>query len=309
MDQPVYGKASREEWHMNELERVALQELAREVKRVLKGDFALVKPIVPAGPEIALLVELIAKLTASLREAQDFISCLSQGKLDVEPPPRNHLISQFKQLQANLRHLTWQTQQIAAGDLNQRVDFLGEFSAAFNTLIGALREKEKAEEEVRYLSVRDPLTNLYNRGYFQEEMARVGRDRNFPVSIVMADVDGLKRINDTLGHAVGDSLIRDAAEVISKGVRAADVVARVGGDEFALILPGTNELVAADVVVRIREREAELNGKRHDYQVRISIGVSTAQKGDSLGATLREADERMYEEKFARKERRRELAR
>ena len=287
---------------MNKREKLIVQELTEQVRRVLKGDFSLANPFISVGPEIASLVELVAKLTASLREAQEFVFALSQGKLDMDPPPRNHLISPFKQLQANLRHLTWQTQQIAAGDLNQEVDFLGEFSVAFNTLIEALREKETAEEKVRYLSNHDPLTDLYNRGYFEEEMARVERGRNFPVTIIMADLDGLKRINDILGHAVGDRLIRDAAEVIRKGIRADDVVARVGGDEFAMILPGANALLAADVVLRVREKEVELNRKRHDYQVRISIGVATAEKGDSLHEAMKKADERMYQEKFSRKE-------
>jgi diguanylate cyclase (GGDEF)-like protein len=247
---------------------------------------------------------LIARLARSLQEARDFITTLSLGKLDVAAPPRNHLIAPFKQLQASLRHLTWQTQQIAAGDLNQRVDFLGEFSVAFNTLIDALREKDEAEERVRYLSHHDPLTDLYNRGYFEEEMARTERGRRFPVSIMMADLDGLKKINDSLGHAVGDRLIRAAADVIRKSVRAEDVVARVGGDEFALILPETDVLTVEGVLARIRENEMEFNRECIGYQVLISIGIATVEEGGSLSDAMKKADERMYQDKFARKERR-----
>jgi len=289
---------------MNEQDRQLLRELTEQVERVLRGDFSPLPLSAPPSPEILPLAELLAKLTRSLQEAQDFICTMSLGRLDVTPPPRNHLVAPFKQLQANLRHLTWQTQQIAAGDLNQRVDFLGEFSIAFNALIDALREKVEAEEKVRYLSHHDPLTDLYNRGYFEEEMARTERGRRFPVSIMMADLDGLKKINDTMGHAVGDRLIRAAADVLRKSVRAEDVVARVGGDEFALILPETDAITVAEILARIRENEVEFNRECMGYQVLISIGVATIGEGGSLSDAMKKADERMYQDKFARKERR-----
>ena len=219
----------------------------------------------------------------------------------MDPPPRNPLIAPCKQLHANLRHLTWQTKEIAAGDLDQHVDFLGEFSVAFNSMIESLREKRPAEEKVHYVSIHDPLTDLYNRGYFEEEMARAERGRNFPISIMMADLDGLKKINDTLGHAVGDSLIKDAANVLRQAVRAYDVVARLGGDEFALILPEADAVCAAEVVDRIRDIEAEFNREPREYQVRFSIGIATSGAGEPLAETLKCADEQMYRDKSARK--------
>lgn len=293
---------------MNALDRQVICELTEQLGRVLRGDFSPRDLSVPPGPELSQLADFIARLTDSLRESQEFITMLSQGGLDVAAPSRNNLIAPVKQLQANLRHLTWQTQQIAAGDLNQKVDFPGEFSVAFNSLTEALREKNEAEEKVRYLSHHDPLTDLYNRGYFEEEMARVERGRRFPVSIMMADLDGLKLINDTLGHAVGDRLIRGAADVIRKSVRAEDVVARVGGDEFALILPETDSAAAATVLARIREYELEFNRECMEFQVLISIGVATVEDGGSLTDAMRKADESMYRDKFTRKERRRQEA-
>jgi len=290
---------------MNALDRQALYELTEQLERVLRGDFSPLDLSVPPGPELLKLAELVGKLTVSLREAQDFVSALSLGGVDAVAPPHNHLVAPFKQLQANLLHLTWQTQQIAAGDLSQKVDFLGEFSVAFNALTGALREKQEAEDKVRYLSHHDPLTDLYNRAYFEEEMSRIERGRHFPVSIMMADLDGLKKVNDTMGHAVGDRLIRAAAEVIRRSVRAEDVVARVGGDEFALILPGTDAATVAGVLERIRESELEFNRECPGYQVLISIGVATVEEGASLTEAMRTADERMYRDKFTRKERRR----
>ncbi len=286
---------------MNKREALIFREMNEHLSRLLRGDFSPVRPISAEAPEFQTLEDSIARLAALLAEAQNFVSALSQGKLEMDPPPRNPLIAPFKQLHANLRHLTWQTKQIAAGDLDQHVDFLGEFSVAFNSMTEALREKRLAEEKVLYISIHDPLTDLYNRGYFEEEMARAERGRIFPISMVMTDLDGLKRINDTLGHAIGDMLIKDAANVLRKAVRSNDVVARLGGDEYALILPGADAVCAARVVDRIREIEAEFNREPREYQVRFSIGFATSGVGEPLVETLKSADGRMYRDKIARK--------
>lgn len=255
-----------------------------------------------ADPALNSLYRNITALIQSIVEAQSFIAALSEGKLDIYPPPRNHLIAPFKQLHANLLHLTWQTQQIAAGDLNQQVDFLGAFSGAFNSLIASLREKKLAEDKLRYVSNHDALTNLYNRGFFSEEMARLEQSRRFPISILVADVDGLKSINDTLGHSAGDHFIQLAAQELKKGVRSEDILARIGGDEFAVLLPDTDASAADKVVKRIRESKAEFNWKRKSWAVNISMGVATAERKGPLSDLLILADKRMYEDKSARKE-------
>lgn len=286
---------------MNQDEKSIVRRVNRQLEKILTGDFSATEQIESGQPELRDLSELVSQLRRMLGDADGFVSAISEGRLDVNPPPRNYLISRFKQLHASLRHLTWQTKQIAAGDLNQRVDFLGAFSVAFNSLIEALREKRAAEEKIRYLSLHDTLTDLYNRGYFEEELARVERGRNYPVSIIMADLDGLKKVNDTLGHSYGDMLIKDAANILRRAVRSGDVVARLGGDEFALILPGTDKISVAAVIDRIREHEAEVNGEAAAYQVGFSLGVATAEAGVSLSETLKTADVRMYQDKFERK--------
>jgi diguanylate cyclase (GGDEF)-like protein len=286
---------------MNKRESLILKELNEDLSRLLHGDFSPPRQISAKTPEFQALVDSLGRIAALLADAHNFVSAISQGKLDMDPPPRNPLIAPLKQLHANLRHLTWQTKQIAAGDLDQHVDFVGEFSVAFNSMIEALREKRLVEEKVLYVSIHDPLTDLYNRGYFEEEMARAERGRNFPISMVMTDLDGLKTINDTLGHAIGDMLIKDAANVLRQAVRAGDVVARMGGDEYALILPGADAVCAARVVDRIRKIEAEFNREPRGYQVRFSIGFATSGAGEPLVETLKSADERMYGDKFARK--------
>ena len=286
---------------MNKRERAVLQRQTEQLEHLMRGELPPVSPASSDIPEFKPMEESITRLGILLGDARGFISALSQGELDVEPPPRNPIIAPFKQMHANLRHLTWQTKQIAAGDLDQHVDFLGAFSVAFNSMIEALREKRVAEEKILYMSLHDSLTELYNRGYFEEEMTRIERGRCFPVSILMADLDGLKKINDTQGHAIGDRLIRDAANILNRAVRSSDVVARMGGDEFALILPGTDPISAALVVERIRAIESEFNRESSLYQVSFSIGVATSGAGEPLSMTLKTADEMMYRDKSARK--------
>jgi diguanylate cyclase (GGDEF)-like protein len=252
----------------------------------------------PALAELSVAIDVAAK---ALGEAQVFLTGLAAGELGMEPPPANQFIAPFKRLHAHLRHLTRQTQEIAAGDLDQRVDFLGEFSVAFNSLIDALREKRAVEEQIHYLSFHDSLTGLYNRTYFEEELARMEKGRRFPVSILAADLDGLKEVNDTLGHSVGDRLIQSAARILEKGVRAENVVARIGGDEFVIIFPNTGESVMHKIVARIRHNEAVFNAGQDTFSVGISLGTATAESTCSLRDILMLADRRMYVDKEQRK--------
>ena len=287
---------------MEERERQLIRACAERLNTLLSGrrPGPLGAEEVPA--DLHPLVESVDRLSESMEASRKFILALADGNLDVEPPPRNQLVAPYKQLHANLRHLTWQTKQIAAGDLNQQVDYLGEFSIAFNEMIDALREKRRTEEQLRYLSIHDPLTGVYNRMYFTEELERLERGRHFPVSIIAADLDGLKTINDTLGHAAGDRLICAAALVLKEGVRGDDVVARIGGDEFAVILPDTGEEAAAKVLERIRACEQEVNRHATDFIVGLSLGTASADLKGCLQEALRVADLRMYEDKFARKQ-------
>ncbi len=174
--------------------------------------------------------------------------------------------------------------------------------ASYNHVLVSIEDitaRKHAEDYLKYLGTHDVLTGLYNRTYFAEELARLGRGRRFPVSLIVADMNGLKQVNDSLGHAEGDKLIRRAAEVLQASVRAEDLVTRTGGDEFAIILPATTAEAAAEAVLRI-QGVSELNNKFHGSpELSLSLGAATGLEGANLTEVLREADDRMYVEKRA----------
>lgn len=166
-----------------------------------------------------------------------------------------------------------------------------------------ITEKKMYEEQLRYASTHDQLTGLYNRAYFDAEFARVKVGRNFPVSIVVADVDGLKLVNDHFGHAEGDRLIQMTAKALKESFRADDVVARIGGDEFAVILPNANIEAVKESIKRVLAFQQKLGKDLENGVLSISIGSATATSSKQLNDALKLADSQMYHYKSIRKSR------
>lgn len=161
-------------------------------------------------------------------------------------------------------------------------------------------ERLEAEKKLKYLSYHDALTGLFNRYFFTEEMKRLSSGQFVPISIVIADVDALKLVNDKLGHQAGDRLICRAAELLRCSFRKSDLIARVGGDEFAAILPKTD----IDVIEQIIER-IELNSIDNiNSEAPLVISIGFAISNDSvtnLEELYHQADKNMYSNKEKRR--------
>lgn len=159
------------------------------------------------------------------------------------------------------------------------------------------RKQQQAEERLKYLSLHDVLTGLYNRNYFEEEFNRLDVERQFPLAIIMGDINGLKIINDILGHQAGDKLLIKAAKVLKKACRKEDVICRWGGDEFAILLPKTNIETAKRICYRIRHACE----KTEDDSVPLSfaLGAATNEASEqSFKLLLKEAEDLMYQDKL-----------
>lgn len=160
-------------------------------------------------------------------------------------------------------------------------------------------ELMKSKRQIDFLSYHDKLTGLYNRRFFEEEISRLGQSRQLPIAIIVGDVNGLKITNDVFGHEAGDRLLIRTAEILNGTCRREDLIARWGGDEFIIFLPGANAENAAAVCERITR--ACIAAGQKDSAAHLSIALGYAVRTDmdeSLHQTIRKADEAMYKHKL-----------
>jgi diguanylate cyclase (GGDEF)-like protein len=187
---------------------------------------------------------------------------------------RLHLLLQFSVLPG--RERDWSLVQVALTDITAR---------------------KKAEAYLEYLGKHDVLTKLYNRSFYVDELNRLERKGPFPVTIIMLDLDNLKVVNDQLGHAAGDTLLRRAGEVLTKAVDLPNCAARIGGDEFALLLPGVDAEGGLAMMENI-EKLIVLNNQFYSAStLSMSAGMATSVPGERLEVVVKRADLEMYRDK------------
>lgn len=171
----------------------------------------------------------------------------------------------------------------------------GESIGAVVTFMDISKRKQK-EAEIEYLNSYDILTGLYNRRCFEENRSRMDNIDNLPLSVIFADINGLKMTNDIFGHTAGDELIKKSSDILKQVCRQNDVIARVGGDEFIILLPKTTGENAQRILTRI---QSEFSGAHiQAIKCSISLGLDTKRSpGQSLDEIMANAENAMYKDK------------
>lgn len=306
---------------MSENESQDQQKLEADEK---SGHVEELYELVLGGPPRGLSTEeAFVQLRDALAEIRGFVRRLAQGVLGGEFNVPGPVAGSLKSLSSSLRHMTWQAKEISEGDLSQRIDFLGDFSIAFNEMAERLdvtltelrtRERELSEANVSLQiahgqlleqATHDPLTGLLNRRSLSErwvaEAARADRNGE-PIAVMLVDLDEFKSINDSCGHEGGDIALVSFAHTLSSQLRATDIACRMGGDEFIAILPGTTRQGGLEVANRVRDAfaSADLGPMLVNCEHTASIGMAEYPvHGENLEAVLRAADEALYEVKAA----------
>ena len=317
------------------------QDIVDELSKFLLDTMTVARP--SKIPERFASVDSLQTLYDHLIALREILYAASNGDMSTRIAFKGFIGGALKTLQANLKHMTWQTKMVASGDFTQRVEFIGEFSQAFNAMVMQLDQTLKevarkdaelsganedllkeikirkqteadlreSEEAFRRMAITDSLTGLYNRGHFNQlaenEINRVLRYSR-PLSVIMFDIDFFKRVNDTYGHAVGDMVLMMVANTTKAQLRAADIFARYGSEEFIVFLPETYAAGAAAIAEKLRRsiETADVQGENYLIAITASFGVNDyLEKTDSkphdriLSEFISKADEALYKSKNA----------
>ncbi|MGC4018690.1 MAG: diguanylate cyclase [Muricomes sp.] len=158
-------------------------------------------------------------------------------------------------------------------------------------------DEKRYSSQIEFLSYHDSLTGLYNRHYIEKMMPQLNRDEYLPISVIMADVNGLKITNDVFGHKVGDDLLKDTANLMLKCCREDALIARWGGDEFVILMPETSMDMAEAAIRKIKDSHIAIEGS--NLSLSLSLGCAAADTPeDSIHSAIQEAEKNMYQQKL-----------
>lgn len=152
-------------------------------------------------------------------------------------------------------------------------------------------------QDIQRAAQRDKLTDLYNRAYFESMLAEMDKEGNYPLSFIICDVNGLKITNDIFGHFEGDVVLKKIAKLLKSVCRSDDIIARWGGDEYVILLPGTNEKRAEALIQTVKQKCRDERCAK--IQLSISMGCATKKNGSmDMQTVMKKAEERMYRNKL-----------
>jgi diguanylate cyclase (GGDEF)-like protein len=231
---------------------------------------------------------VLQEIHNDLKTIREILYAFAEGDLSPEISIRGIIPGCLKTFQAHLRHMIWQVQMVEQGDFSQQIQFMGEFSTAFNSMVGrmdislkelkakevdlrtlaeslrkeinlrntAVEALQESESRFKYLASHDPLTGAMNRRSFMERAEfelRAALSRDIPCSIVMMDIDHFKDFNDTWGHQAGDEALRHVVSIISAMLRKNDFLGRYGGEEFVFFFSHADKKTGVTIAERVRE--------------------------------------------------------
>ena len=168
----------------------------------------------------------------------------------------------------------------------------------FTDVITSAFSKHIYDKKITKLTYNDSLTGLYNRRFFENELLRLDTKRQLPISIILADINGLKIVNDSLGHKKGDELLIKSANILKNVLRKEDILARQGGDEFGILLPKTKSKEAEEIIDRIKRISKKTNSDKLAVSIALGTDTKTEAKED-IYEILKNADDNMYQNKLS----------
>jgi diguanylate cyclase (GGDEF)-like protein/PAS domain S-box-containing protein len=163
-----------------------------------------------------------------------------------------------------------------------------------------ISERRAAQDKLWFVSTHDGLTGLYNRSMFEAEVDRLEKSRRYPVTVLMVDVVGLRKVNQEHGYAAGDERLRITAELLRDTFRSDDLTARLGADKFGVLLPNTSGVSSEAVQTRVRNCLANYNKQHPGTPLEITLSIVSAEQGGSLRETVLTAEKRLADMKGSR---------
>jgi diguanylate cyclase (GGDEF)-like protein len=243
-------------------------------------------------------------LALSCQVGENFFDLCHSVTDEVAQQSANRVIAAIRQVlnnqcdQANLEY-SWKCGGKLQWFKMQVTPFDSKGSGRAVIAVEDITERKEMEERVKYLSRHDALTGLYNRAYFEMMLARYDNVMYLPVSIIMCDINGLKLVNDTLGHETGDVLLLTTSRILREAFGEEALVARIGGDEFAIVIPNASRREVAFSCQNIRQELTRHNADSKRVALSLSLGFAMAESiSGTLSEYLREAENEMYRQKL-----------